>query len=50
MMFMVLGGGLGLCPRWTLQDFRLQAASRHKPIALYWGSPRDRCLPLNNPR
>jgi hypothetical protein len=50
MTFMVLGCGLGLFPRRALQNLRLQAASRERPIAFDpEGSSLDRCLSLNNP-
>jgi hypothetical protein len=34
MTFVVLGRALELCTLWLLQTLHLQAASRHKPIAI----------------
>ena len=45
MTIMVLGRALEFFPRYPLQNFNLQAASSHKPIAFDpEGSPLDRCL------
>jgi hypothetical protein len=49
MTFMMLGSALELFSRHLLQILRLQAASRHRPIAFApEGSSLDRCLPVNN--
>jgi hypothetical protein len=50
MTFMMLGSALELFSRHLLQILRLQAASRHRPIAFApEGSSLDRSLPVNNP-
>jgi hypothetical protein len=50
MTFMTLGPALELFTKYLLQNLRLQAASRYRPIAFEpEGSSLDRCLPVNNP-
>jgi hypothetical protein len=50
MTFGVLGRALELFTRYELQNLRLQAASRYRPIAFDpEGSSLDRCLTVNNP-
>ena len=50
MTFMMLVRKLEWFSRHLLQILRLQAASRHRPIAFApEGSSRDRYLPVNNP-
>jgi hypothetical protein len=45
MTIMVRGGALELFSRYPLQNLRLQAASRYRPIAFDpEGSPLDRCF------
>jgi hypothetical protein len=49
MTFMMLGSALELFSRHLLQILRLQAASRHRPIAFApEGSSLDGCLPVND--